>query len=119
MGTIELEMLPDKAPETVRAFLRMADAGIYDGIKVHRVARNFVIQTGALVYRDQPLRAAQQRLVHDLEAEFTDTPNVPGIVSMARGDDPASATTSFFICIGRLPLARRQVHRVRPRHRRA
>jgi len=100
MGTIEMEMLPDKAPETVRAFLRMADAGIYDGIKVHRVARNFVIQTGSLVHRAEPLRIAQQRLVHDLKAEFTNTPNLPGIVSMARGDSPDSATTSFFICIG-------------------
>lgn len=100
MGNIELEVLPDKAPETVRKFLRMAHAGIYDGIGVHRVASNFVIQTGALLYRAQPLRASQQQLVGNLLAEFTDTPNEPGIVSMARGDDPNSGLTSFFICIG-------------------
>jgi cyclophilin family peptidyl-prolyl cis-trans isomerase len=100
MGSLELEMLPDKAPETVRSFLRMADAGVYDGIGVHRVAPNFVIQTGALAFRDKPLTADQQKLVHNLPPEFTDTPNVPGIVSMARGDDPNSGSTSFFICIG-------------------
>jgi peptidyl-prolyl cis-trans isomerase B (cyclophilin B) len=100
MGAIDLELLPDKAPETVRAFLQMAAAGVYDGIRIHRVAANFVVQTGALAYRDVPLTASQQRWVHDLPPEFTDTPNVSGTVSMAHGDDPGSGSTSFFICIG-------------------
>ena len=98
-GAIELEFLADRAPETVRNFLRLADAGVYDGVGVHRVVENFVLQTGALMYR-APLTQAQQKLVHTLQPEFSDIPNVPGVVSMARGDDPASATTSFFICIG-------------------
>ena len=38
--------------------------------------------------------------MHNLPPEFNDTKHVKGIVSMARGDDPASATTSFFICTG-------------------
>ncbi len=38
--------------------------------------------------------------MHPLQPEFNDTKHVKGIVSMARGDDPASATTSFFICTG-------------------
>jgi cyclophilin family peptidyl-prolyl cis-trans isomerase len=38
--------------------------------------------------------------VHNLQPEFNDTKHVKGIVSMARGDDPASATTSFFIVTG-------------------
>ena len=99
-GAIELEFLPDKAPETVRQILRLASAGVCDGVAVHRVVPNFVLQTGAIAYRAQPLTAAPQKLVHNLQPEFSDTPNVPGIVSMARGEDPASATTSFFICIG-------------------
>lgn len=100
MGAIELEMMADRAPETVRNFLRLAEAGVYDGILVHRVAANFVIQTGALAFRDKPVTASQQKLVHNLQPEFSDVPNVPGIVSMARGEDPASASTSFFICAG-------------------
>jgi peptidylprolyl isomerase len=100
MGTIELEVLPDLAPETVRAFLRMARAGVYDGIGVHRVAPNFVVQTGALNFRTAPLTARQQQLVHNLAPEFTDTANVPGMVAMAHGDDPGSGQTSFFVCIG-------------------
>jgi peptidyl-prolyl cis-trans isomerase B (cyclophilin B) len=100
LGNIELEMLADLAPATVRYFLRLADAGVYDNVQVHRVVPGFVIQTGAQAYRDLPLTVAQRDLVHPLEAEFSDTPNVEGIVSMARGEDPASATTSFFICVG-------------------
>ncbi len=100
LGALELEMMPDKAPETVRQFLRLAQAGIYDNTLVHRVAPGFVIQTGAVNFRQTPLTPAQMRLVRTQAPEFTDTPNEFGIVSMARGEDPASATTSFFICIG-------------------
>lgn len=100
LGPIELEMRPDLAPETVRAFLRMAAAGVYDGIGVHRVAANFVIQTGALAFRREPLTIRQQGYVHDLPPEFTNTPNVVGAVAMAHGDDPGSGQTSFFICVG-------------------
>jgi peptidyl-prolyl cis-trans isomerase B (cyclophilin B) len=98
-GDITLEVLPDKAPETVRQFLRLARAGVYDDVAVHRVVPGFVFQTGALAYR-APLTAAQARLVTPLPPEFTDTPNVPGVVSMARGEDPASGSTSFFVCTG-------------------
>ena len=77
----------------------MTAAGIYDGVAIHRVVPNFVIQTGALAFRS-PLTVTQQQLVHNLAPEFSDTPNVPGIVSMAHGDDPASGNTSFFICTG-------------------
>ncbi len=100
MGEIEVEMLADKAPETVRNFLQLAAAGVYDDTLFHRVVPNFVIQTGSPTYRRTPLTQKQAALIHTLAPEFTDTPNVPGILSMARGDDPASATTSFFICTG-------------------
>ena len=92
--------MADKAPETTRNFLRLAAAGAYDGVAVHRVVPGFVLQTGAFAYRSAPLTAAQQKLVRNLPPEFSDTPNVPGIVSMARGEDPGSGSTSFFICTG-------------------
>jgi peptidyl-prolyl cis-trans isomerase B (cyclophilin B) len=98
-GKIELAMLADKAPETVRQILRLASAGVFDHVPFHRVVPGFVIQTGSIAHR-APLTAAQQKLVRNLTPEFTDTPNLPGIVSMARGEDPASGTTSFFICVG-------------------
>ena len=99
-GSIELAFMADKAPETTRNFLRLAAAGAYDGVAVHRVVPGFVLQTGAFAYRSAPLTAAQQKLVRNLPPEFSDTPNVPGIVSMARGEDPGSGSTSFFICTG-------------------
>lgn len=98
MGPITIELLADKAPETVRQFLRLADAGVYNGMAFHRVAPGFVVQTGAMQSRQAPLTEKQQRLVHNLAPEFNDTKHVTGIVSMARGDEPGSASTSFFIC---------------------
>ena len=50
--------------------------------------------------RSAPLTEKQQKLVHNLQPEFNDTKHVKGIVSMARGDEPDSASTSFFICTG-------------------
>jgi peptidyl-prolyl cis-trans isomerase B (cyclophilin B) len=99
-GPITIEFFPDKAPMHVRQFLRLAEAGVFNGTAFHRVVPGFVIQTGALASRAAPLTEKQQRLVHNLQPEFNDTRHVKGIVSMARGDDPASATTSFFICTG-------------------
>jgi cyclophilin family peptidyl-prolyl cis-trans isomerase len=98
-GAITVEFFPDKAPEHVRNFLRLASAGVYDGTAFHRVVPGFVIQTGALTSRG-PLSEKQQKLVHSLQPEFNETKHVKGILSMARGDDPASAMTSFFIVTG-------------------
>ena len=99
-GPITIEFLVDKAPNTVRQFMRLAASGVYNGMAFHRVAPGFVIQTGALSSRTAALTAKQQMLVHNLPPEFNDTNHVKGIVSMARGDAADSATTSFFICTG-------------------
>jgi peptidyl-prolyl cis-trans isomerase B (cyclophilin B) len=99
-GPITIEFFLDKAPNTVRQFMRLAAAGVYNGMAFHRVAPGFVIQTGALASRTAPLSEKQQKLVHNLAPEFNDTRHVKGIVSMARGDATDSATTSFFICTG-------------------
>jgi peptidyl-prolyl cis-trans isomerase B (cyclophilin B) len=99
-GSIAIDFFVDKAPNTVRQFMRLAASGVYNGMAFHRVAPGFVIQTGALSSRPAPLSEKQQKLVHTLAPEFNDTKHVKGIVSMARGDAPDSATTSFFICTG-------------------
>ena len=102
-GPITIEFLPDKAPNTVRQFMRLASAGVYNGMAFHRVAPGFVIQTGALSSRTGGLTEKQQTLVRNLPPEFNDTKHVKGVVSMARGDAPDSAQTSFFICTGTSP----------------
>jgi cyclophilin family peptidyl-prolyl cis-trans isomerase len=102
-GSITLAFDAGRAPEHIRNFLRLAQAGVYDGPDFHRVVRGFVAQAGALNTRSAPRTERQQKLVHPLQPEFTDTKHVRGILSMARGDDPASATTSFFIVLADAP----------------
>ncbi len=103
LGPITLEMLPDKAPNHVRNFLRLASLGAYDGTSVHRIVHGFVLQGGMLDTRATPLPQRVRKYVRTLPPEFNDTPHVKGTLSMARLDDPASASTSFFICTGPAP----------------
>ena len=102
-GAITIVFDPVKAPEHVRNFLRLASAGVYDGTSVHRVVKGFVIQTGLVSTRSRPLTQKQASYVTTLQPEFNDTLHVAGIVSMARTADPASASTSFFICTAPAP----------------
>ena len=99
VGPITIEFVPDLAPEHVRNFLRLAQSGVFDGTAFHRVVRGFVVQGGALNTRG-PLSDRQEKYVRRLQPEFNDTKHVKGIISMARGDDPGSAMTSFFIVTG-------------------
>lgn len=108
LGEIAIEFTPDQAPEHVRNFLRLADAGVYDGTSWHRVVKGFVVQTGHMPTRREPLTEAQQRLVRDLKAEFNDQAHDLGTVSMARLADPDTANTSFFIVTARAAMLDRQ-----------
>lgn len=45
-GTIKVELYPDKAPETVSNFVKLANNGFYDGLKFHRILEEFMIQGG-------------------------------------------------------------------------
>jgi peptidyl-prolyl cis-trans isomerase B (cyclophilin B) len=99
-GEITLELFPDRAPNHVRNFLRLAQLGAYEGVSFHRIVPGFVVQTGFLATRSEPPSERVERYVTTLAPEFNPTPHVPGIVSMAHGDDPASANTSFFIVTG-------------------
>ena len=108
LGNMTAEFFPDRAPMHVRQFLRLAAAGVYDGTAFHRIARGFVIQGGYLPTRATPVDENQQAFVKTLAPEFNDTPHELGTLSMARGDDPASASTSFFIVLARTTSLDRQ-----------
>ena len=108
LGEITLELFVDRAPNHVRQFLKLAAAGVYDGTAFHRVAKGFVIQGGFLPTRREALDERQNSFVRPLQPEFNDTNHDRGIVSMARGDDPASATSSFFIVLAPSPGINRQ-----------
>ena len=99
-GEIVIEMLPLKAPETVRTFLNLAAIGALDTTVFSRVVRGFVIQGGNLSTSENWNAQLAERMSRHLPDEPSDVKHVRGIVSMARGDEPNSATTHFFILVG-------------------
>jgi peptidyl-prolyl cis-trans isomerase B (cyclophilin B) len=100
-GEITVSFTPDTAPNHVRNFLRLAQAGVYDGMSFHRVVKGFVIQSGHLPTRKEPLGERQQSYIRPLKAEFNDQVHDLGTLSMARAEDPDSATSSFFLVTAR------------------
>jgi len=101
MGEITVSFTPEKAPNHVRSFLRLAQSGVYDGMTFHRVVKGFVIQSGHLPTRKEPLGERQQSYIRPLKAEFNDQIHELGTLSMARTEDPDSATSSFFLVTAR------------------
>lgn len=102
-GAIELEMLAEAAPESVRNFLNLTATGAYDTTTFSRVVRGFIIQGGNLATRQK----LTPELLRRANRTVPDEPNViklvRGIASMARTDEPNSATTHFFILVGDAP----------------
>jgi cyclophilin family peptidyl-prolyl cis-trans isomerase len=100
LGNIKIKMEPDWAPDNVRNFLMLTSTGWYNGTTFHRVVKDFVVQGGTAEKRSHPA----DRWVHPVKGEFrNDIKHDRGIVSMAHGDDPDSATTSFFLMLGPAP----------------
>src|SRR5262245_35884018 len=102
-GNIVMEMLPDKAPNHVRHFLRLTSVGVYDKTAFHRIAPGFVVQAGDLNTRSEPTPQAAQKYVVKIRAEINDVKHKAGIISMARGEEIDSALTSFFIVLADQP----------------
>ncbi len=104
LGSITLQMEPDWAPNHVRNFLMLVATGWYDGTAFHRISKDFVVQGGIENSRKDGAGHPADRWVHPLKGEFRkDVQHVRGVVSMARTDDPNSATTSFFLMLGPAP----------------
>jgi peptidyl-prolyl cis-trans isomerase B (cyclophilin B) len=102
-GNIVIELMPDKAPQHVRHFLRLTSLGVYDKTAFHRIAPGFVIQAGDLNTRTEPVPQAAHKHVVNIKAEINDVKHTAGILSMARGDAIDSALTSFFIVLADQP----------------
>lgn len=103
LGDMTVQMEPDLAPEHVRNFLKLVESGWYDHTAFHRVVPGFVIQGGVGATRQGGASHAADKWVRKLRGEFTPAKHIRGVLSMARGDDPNSATTSFFIVLGPAP----------------
>jgi peptidyl-prolyl cis-trans isomerase B (cyclophilin B) len=93
------------APKTVANFIKLAKSGFYDGTAFHRIIKGFMIQGGDPLTKDPSKEArwgtgsADERI----KAEFNDHHHVLGVISMARAQDPDSASCQFFICLGPTP----------------
>jgi peptidyl-prolyl cis-trans isomerase B (cyclophilin B) len=96
-GSVKLELDADKAPITVTNFIDLANSGFYDNLSFHRILKDFMMQGG------DPLGNGNGDNGNYIEGEFetnghkNDISHVRGTISMARGDDPNSASTQFFI----------------------
>lgn len=99
-GIIELEMFPERAPESVRNFLNLTAAKAFDTTTFNRVVPGFIVQGGDLFTREKVTPELDERARQTLIDEPNLIKHERGILSMARTDAPNSATTNFFILVG-------------------
>jgi peptidyl-prolyl cis-trans isomerase B (cyclophilin B) len=92
-GDIVFTFFPDEAPVHSAAFMKLAEAGFYDGLTFHRVEPGFVVQGG------DPSGDGTGGPGYKLKAEFNTRPHLRGTVAMARAQNPDSAGSQFYICL--------------------
>lgn len=97
-GIITVGLCRDYAPETVDNFINLATSGFYDGLTFHRVISGFMIQGG------DPEGTGMGGSDNDIKGEFAANgfdkntiTHARGVISMARAQDPDSASSQFFI----------------------
>jgi peptidylprolyl isomerase len=94
-GKIVIRLRPDLAPKHVAQIKALVARKFYDGLVFHRVIAGFMAQTG-----DPKGTGEGGSDLPNLPAEFTPTPFKRGALGMARTNDPDSANSQFFICLG-------------------
>ena len=95
---IDIELYPDKAPKTVANFEKLVKEGFYDGLTFHRIIRGFMILGG------DPEGTGMGGSKDSIYGEFAfngfpqnDLKHTKGVISMARTQEPNSASSQFFI----------------------
>lgn len=98
--TFTVELYPEYAPKTVENFLQLVNSGFYNGLTFHRVVPGFVVQGGC------PEGTGMGGSGKNVEGEFASNgyegntlSHKKGVISMARANDPNSASSQFFICV--------------------
>lgn len=106
-GYVVIDLEERLAPQNVERVVELATQSLYNGVAFHRVVDGVLAQTGDVEYGKMSTNlenagygASGLPLV---PAEFSDVPFVRGIVGMARGPDPDSADSQFFIVLDRAP----------------
>ena len=103
-GKILIRLYPDVAPKTVANFKSLVAKGFYDGLIFHRVIENFMIQGGDPKGNGTGGQTDANGNEINIRGEFTSNGfennlrHVRGVISMARANDPDSASSQFFIC---------------------
>ncbi len=94
---IKIELYPDKAPITAANFEKLAREGFYDGLIFHRVIKDFMIQGGDP--EGTGMGGSKENIKGEFRANGFDNPikHERGVISMARTQDPDSASSQFFI----------------------
>ena len=101
--TIKIELQPDTAPNTVRNFLSLVNAGFYNGLIFHRVIPKFMVQGGC------PEGSGMGGCGYSIKGEFSSNGvanklvHKRGVLSMARSQSPNSAGSQFFIMVADAP----------------
>jgi peptidyl-prolyl cis-trans isomerase B (cyclophilin B) len=100
-GEMVVQFWTDAAPNTIENFKKLARQGFYDGTIFHRIVKDFMIQGGDPNSKDPAKENSygQGGPDYKIKAEFNDHPHDRGVISMARGPDPDSAGSQFFLCL--------------------
>jgi peptidyl-prolyl cis-trans isomerase B (cyclophilin B) len=100
-GEMVVQFWTDAAPNTIENFKKLARQGFYDGTIFHRIVKGFMIQGGDPNSKDPAKESAYGAgdPGYKIKAEFNDHSHDRGVISMARGPDPDSAGSQFFICL--------------------
>ena len=100
-GEMVIQFWTDAAPNTIENFKKLARQGLYDGTIFHRIVKGFMIQGGDPNSKD-PAKESTYGAGdpgYKIKAEFNNHSHDRGVISMARGPDPDSAGSQFFICL--------------------
>src|SRR6184192_913245 len=100
-GDMVVQFWNDTAPNTIENFKKLARQGFYDGTIFHRIIKGFMIQGGDPNSKDPAKEDSygQGGPGYQIKAEFNNHSHDRGVISMARGPDPDSAGSQFFICL--------------------
>ncbi len=98
-GTIKAELYTEKAPITAKNFIDLANSGFYNGLKFHRVEPGFVVQGGDP--KGDGTGGSGKNIPLEINQELK---HVKGALAMARGNNPNSASSQFYITLDETPF---------------
>ena len=97
-GKVVLLLDATTAPKTVENFIELVNSGFYNGLKMHRIIQDFMIQGGDP--KGNGTGGSDKTIVGEFSSNGrqNDISHIKGVISMARSDDKNSASSQFFIC---------------------